>query len=293
LEVLRAVVENAPLGICLTDRELQILLWNRGAEGITGYLRQEAVGRSGAGDILAHCNEEGQLLRDNRCPLQETIRGASASGTQIYLRHKEGHTLAVRVWTSPIRGENGDILGAVECFEERKLEINEHAQDLAAFGCLDAITELPNAGFTRFHLCEALAAFEQYHLPFGVLRIRVLDLSGFCAAHSSKAGEKLLHTLGQTLKQAMAPDDFVGRWAEDEFLVITPARGAEILRRISEEVQAVMENASISWWGDHLCARVVVHSATVEPQDDLQTLLERTEETGAVKLPLQDGRQCS
>jgi PAS domain S-box-containing protein len=38
LEILRAVIENAPIGVCLVDRERQILVWNNAAERITGYL---------------------------------------------------------------------------------------------------------------------------------------------------------------------------------------------------------------------------------------------------------------
>jgi PAS domain S-box-containing protein/diguanylate cyclase (GGDEF)-like protein len=274
LETLRAVIENAPIGICLVDRERRILLWNRGAERITGYLRQELVGRRCSDDVLKDNNEGGQALIGAHSPLLETIRDGRRLEAHVYLHHKDGHQMAVQLWASPLRSEDGAILGAVECFEERAVETK--TQDLAAYGCLDATTELPNAGFTRFYLGEALAAFDEYHLPFGVLRVKVREFAQIVSTRGKAAADKLLHMLGQTLKHTLSPDDVVGRWQEDEFLVIAPGRNPDALRQMSEEVRAIAEDASISWWGDQLSVQVLVAVAAAQPKDTLASLLERS-----------------
>src|SRR5258708_18284535 len=44
-EIFRSILENLPTGVYLVDRNRKILFWNNGAEEITGYLRQDVVGR--------------------------------------------------------------------------------------------------------------------------------------------------------------------------------------------------------------------------------------------------------
>jgi PAS domain S-box-containing protein len=44
-EIFRSVLETLLTGVYLVDRNRKILFWNDGAEEITGYLRQDVVGR--------------------------------------------------------------------------------------------------------------------------------------------------------------------------------------------------------------------------------------------------------
>jgi len=39
-EVYKSVLESLPIGVYLVDRHRRVLSWNRGAERLTGYLRQ-------------------------------------------------------------------------------------------------------------------------------------------------------------------------------------------------------------------------------------------------------------
>ena len=50
-EVFRSALESMQAGVCVVDHDRKIRYWNEGAEKITGYLRQEVLGRF-CGDIL-------------------------------------------------------------------------------------------------------------------------------------------------------------------------------------------------------------------------------------------------
>ena len=43
-EIYRTVLDNVAAGVCMVDRDGKILLWNAGAERITGFFRQDVVG---------------------------------------------------------------------------------------------------------------------------------------------------------------------------------------------------------------------------------------------------------
>lgn len=56
-ELLQKMVDEAPFGMYVLDTERKILFWSGGAERITGYSREEMVGR--------HCYE-GELTTSTR-----------------------------------------------------------------------------------------------------------------------------------------------------------------------------------------------------------------------------------
>jgi PAS domain-containing protein len=39
------VLDSLPVAVCAVDREGKVVLWNDGAERVTGYLRQDVLGR--------------------------------------------------------------------------------------------------------------------------------------------------------------------------------------------------------------------------------------------------------
>ena len=100
-EIFRALLESLPTGVYLVDRERRILFWNDGAERITGYHRQEVIGRFCHNDILMHCDQEERLLCGAGCPLLQTVQDGQPREADVFLRHKDGQRVPVRVRAVP------------------------------------------------------------------------------------------------------------------------------------------------------------------------------------------------
>ena len=96
-QLCRAILESLPAAVYVVDRERRILLWNGQAEKISGFLRHEVIGRICRDNILMHCNEHGTVLCGEACPLAETMRDGRAREVEVYMRHKKGHRVPVRV----------------------------------------------------------------------------------------------------------------------------------------------------------------------------------------------------
>jgi PAS domain S-box-containing protein len=276
-EIFRNVVDNLQTGIYLTDCERRIVFWNQGAEHITGYKRHEVVGRFCRDNILMHCNEAGAVLCEAECPLAESIRDGKQKEGQLYLRHKTGHQVPVKVWTMAIRNARGAIIGAAESFEVRNpdSEQERHQSTLAAHGCLDMTTGLPNHGLTRSHLRESLVLFAEHHLPFGVLCIQLDELVEFEGAHSYEAMHAILHVSARTVAHVLGPTAFLGRWAENQFLAILPECDRVELEKLRHEIHRVVNCSGIRWWGDPLSTRASVGWAMVEPDDTVESVVGR------------------
>ena len=99
-------------GVLTVNLEGQITSFNHSAEEITGYSKEEALGKD-CSDILRSDMCEGA------CPLEETI------GTQkpvynyeIVIKNKFGEKVPLNITSSPLKDSSNKIFGAVENFRD-------------------------------------------------------------------------------------------------------------------------------------------------------------------------------
>lgn len=282
-EVYQGVLEALQTGICVVDRERRIVFWNDGAERITGYLRHEVVGHSCEQNVLKHCNGDACELCGETCPLSTALRDAKSVEATGFIHHKAGHRILVRTWTMPVRNEHGNIIGAVSSFDARKVvpEPDRRAHDLSAYGVLDAVTGVANRAMLQTRLRETLTTFLELNVPFGVLCIQLGNLNRFRASYGHEAAATMLRVLAQTVEISVRPTDFVGRWSEDQFLVILTNCNLEAFESIRERVRKMVASSGIEWWGEELHLAAGVEKMTAEAEDTLERLLQRVEEAFA------------
>jgi diguanylate cyclase (GGDEF)-like protein/PAS domain S-box-containing protein len=276
-EIFRTVLDSLQTGVSMADRNGKILFWNQGAERLTGHKRHEVVGRSCRDNILVQCNGQGCVACGATCPITRTLHEGKPQEAKMQLRHKEGHPVHVLMRIAPLRDSHGSIIGTAKSFDEQKFssgrDRNRHT--LAAHGCVDETTGIPNHEFTQFHLSESLASFARYHLPFGVLAIQVNRLEHFRANYGRQASDAVLRVVAQTMGNAFRPSDFLGRWTEDEFLAILvncPHSGVE---HTWERIRKMVTCAGLRWWSDELTVTTSVGYAIAQPGDTIDILMNR------------------
>ena len=111
LDLFRLVVEQAPDGIIVTDREGVIQIWNSATAELFGYLSEEAVGR--LLDIvipehLRHARWEGF---GKAVASGQTKHGARALKTRS--THKAGHKLYLSLAFSVVKDREAKVIGAM------------------------------------------------------------------------------------------------------------------------------------------------------------------------------------
>jgi diguanylate cyclase (GGDEF)-like protein/PAS domain S-box-containing protein len=278
-EILRTVLETLQTGVAVFDPEGRVLFWNDGAERITGYLRPEVVGQLCRVNRVAECETPANSLSAALSPAVAATQDGSPRCLEVYLRHKAGHLIPVHVRIVPLRGAHGTIVGAVESFEQHPstADLDVRLNSLAAHGCLDRVSGLPNHAFTQSHLRETLATCNEYHLPFGILLIEVDGFPHLLQAHGRQGAEAVAHMVADAATHILSPADFVGRWTEDRFLAILGDSSIAGVERAAEAVERVVKASTITWWGDVLSATVSVGRGLAAPGDTNESLLERTE----------------
>jgi len=260
-------------GVYLVDTDRRIVFWNDGAERITGYLRHQVVGRLCKENILMHCDEQSCSLCGIACPISETMHEGRPREARVYLHHRSGHQVPVHLRVAPIRDDRGSIIGAAESFEEQNVE--SHDGELAAYGCLDVATGVPNHDFTQSHLRESLATYNEYRVPFGVLLIHVDHLQQVQASHGRQATEFILRAAAGTIRNVLGAGEFLGRWKENEFLAVKTGCDEVQIERTVKSLQKIVSCSSVRWWDDQLVVHVSVGHATVLPGDTVEAMVDR------------------
>jgi two-component system cell cycle response regulator len=218
-DVCRNILESLLTGVGVVDMQKKIVLWSDGAEHINGHLRHEVIGRSCVGKAVLHCQKPGCEFCSKECPLASAIKTAHPVEASGFLQHKSGYEVPVRIRAVPVHNPHGSIIGAVETFGE--LEQNDlHSTEKSLPGSVDEVTGVASRAQTKSHLREALAAFTERQVAFAVLRLQLQGLEHFRAAFGPDVASSLLRVVARSLASDLWRTDVVGRWADDEFLVI-------------------------------------------------------------------------
>jgi PAS domain S-box-containing protein/diguanylate cyclase (GGDEF)-like protein len=276
-EVFRRIVDQLDIGVYIVDRARKIQYWNRGAERITGFLAQDVVGRFCRDNILVHCDDHHPNLCGEDCPLTEAMHSGTAHSRQIYLRHHAGHRIPVEVHVVPLHAEDGTIRGAAEIFTENLAapEFSNQSLVFAACGCLDEETGVPNHGLSESYLREQLDLLESHNIPFAAFVVRADSLHDFQTLHGREAGVAILSAVGRTLRHSLRATDFLGRWREDQFLVLLPYSERTPLEPAVERLRNVVSCTAIPWWGDLLSVKISVALIKAREGDTLESLKAR------------------
>lgn len=278
-EMLLAVLDGLSVGVTVVDLSGRIVLWNRHAERLTGFLRQDVIGRSVREGFLGGVDLENNDLSGDAAPAVTAMREGKDISLEASLRHRSGHRVPTRLRVSSLRDELGAVVGAVESFEETIAvsDWERRQSKLAAYGCLDRTSGVLNHGMMQSHLRELLSTFAEHPVPFAVLCVALDQLETIKKRHGPGALAALVRTVGQTLELSLRPTDSVGRWQENEFLAILQECTGPEARRTGERLRKMATMAKIEWWGDVLPITLSIGATEARTGDDSDAVLRRAE----------------
>ncbi|HMK98750.1 MAG TPA: EAL domain-containing protein [Acidimicrobiales bacterium] len=229
-ERFRALLDLARDAFVETDGAGVVTEWNRQAELLFGWSREEVIGRPiGAFLVPARYVEK---MAD---ALRQVRRDGGAERTsprRLWFTHREGHELHVTV-TSYVLGAGDDL--RIGGFVQEVDDEGTAEAALAHAYLHDALTGLPNRTLFTYRLAYALATSRR--APGSVAAL-VLDLDRFKAVNEAlghEVGDELLVAVATRLvavaeadrPAAAATPELVARLGGDEFLALFHGPDAE------------------------------------------------------------------
>lgn len=217
-----AMLDALPDGVYLVDRERRVTYWNAGAERLSGFLDTEVLGRCCGDGLLSHVDEDGVGLCGDRCPLLATMEDGLPRETRVLMHHRDGHLLPVEVRASPLRDEQGVIIGAVETFRDDTAHREERARvrGLEVAASTDSLTGVGNRRALKAHMHDRLAALRHRDVPLGLL---MLDLDGFKRLNDTyghAVGDRALKVVAETVQHCLPGRGRLFRYGGEEFVAL-------------------------------------------------------------------------
>lgn len=271
------LLEELYEGVYFVDTQRRILYWNKAAHRISGYSADEVIGHYCQDNLLNHVNEAGTQLCFGKCPLMETVENGVPHECELYLHHKKGHRVPVRVRVTPIRDDSNKIIGAIEMFVETgsAKQQNEHLHHLETRGFLDPLTQMGNRRYLEIELFKALQDFRQHGLPFGAILADIDHLRIINEHYGHATGDQALQAVAQTLLGAISDSDILGRWSVDEFLVLVPNPSTHRLGEIADRCRILVERAGIKVGADQVTVTISAGASAVDALDTMEVFIRR------------------
>ncbi len=274
------LLENLGDGVYFVDRQRRITRWNRAAELITGYPASEVIGSCCADNILVHVNDSGQVLCETHCPLTACLEDKKPHEVNVYLHHKDGHRVSVRVRALPLRDQTGEIIGVAELFTDTsdKTANHQRIQELERLALLDQLTQLANRHYIETELSARFEEMTRYGLSFGLLFMDIDHFKQFNDRFGHEVGDLALKNVAKTLQSAARPFDLVGRWGGEEFICIIRNIDKKGLAIVGNRCLALVEKTFVPLQHQLENITVSIGATLVRSEDSNQSLLKRADQ---------------
>jgi diguanylate cyclase (GGDEF)-like protein/PAS domain S-box-containing protein len=260
LRLAASVFTHAREGIMITDKDGAIIDVNETFNRITGYGRDEVLGRNPR--LLGSGRQDAEFYAAMWGDLTEKGHWYG----EIWNRRKNGEVYPEMLTISAVRDSAGKIQNYVALFADITA-LKEHQGQLEHIAHYDALTSLPNRVLLADRLQQAMAQAQRRGQP---LAVAYLDLDGFKAIndhYGHDTGDQLLMSVATRMKQAQREGDTLARLGGDEFVAVLldladVAASVPMLTRLLEAAALPVQIGDLSL---HVSASLGV---TFYPQQD-------------------------
>ncbi len=233
----RTVVETAVDAFVGMDADGRVNEWNPAAERLLGFDRQDVIGQPLRDLIIPPAyraaHDAAVARRGTDVPTGPLLR------RELEALRSDGSLVPIELQVSAVR--SGDTL-SFAAFLRDLTQRKEYERRLARRAVTDPLTGLPNRELLLTRLTEALATTAATPTADAESGTAVLfvDVDRFKVVNDSlghAVGDRLLVTLAERLRTAVRPDETLGRFGGDEFVLLSPdvsdrAEAVAVARRL-------------------------------------------------------------
>ncbi len=239
LRLAASVFAHANEAILVTNRDGVVLEVNEAFCRITGYAREEVLGKR---STVLRSDRQG---REYFALVQQTLDQTGTWTGEIWGRRRDGRVFPVRQTVSAVRDDRGQILHYVSLFYDIT-DVKEQEKLLQHRALHDVLTGLPNRALLAERLRQAMTESVRAGTT---LAVAYLDLDGFKEindAQGHETGDRVLVELAQRFLGGLRAGDMLARLGGDEFVAVMPELDGQnqslpLLDRLVEVVSRPVE----------------------------------------------------
>ncbi|TGG95039.1 sensor domain-containing diguanylate cyclase [Natronospirillum operosum] len=285
-----SIIDNASIWINVLDPQSRITVWNKAAEQISGYRREEVFDNPAIWEWLYPDPDYRQEVMTKVTDILE--RGAEVKDFETCIRSRDGQEKFISWNSRRFFDENGHMIGSIaiglDITERREME-----RELARLAASDSLTGLATRRELEKRFQEESARSLRYQNPLSLLMVDVDNFKQINDDFSHHVGDEVLRQLSGRLQRTVREVDHIGRYGGDELVILLPEMDAPEASAMAERIRRSVEADSLQCDGVDkpikLTVSIGVASYPTHEQspDNLFGLADR-----AMYLAKQSGRNC-
>ena len=218
----RKLLDNMQDAVMFVDANLQITLWNHGAERITGIAASSVEHRKWLPELVGMRDERGRELLVLDDPVALTVKNGEQEILRAAIMGRNGRSVTVDIHAVPVAAPDGSLRGAAVLLRDAspQASLEKLCHSLHERATKDPLTQVANRSeFDRTH-SMFVAAHLKRRLPCSLI---VCDIDHFKNVNDTfghQAGDEALKGFAALLKGFCRPGDLVARYGGEEFVIL-------------------------------------------------------------------------
>ncbi|MES9943924.1 MAG: diguanylate cyclase [Candidatus Thiodiazotropha sp.] len=207
------VFEHSYEGFIITDTNNEIVEVNQGFTEITGYNREEVIGKNPS--ILSSGRQPKSFYED----LWHSLAEEGFWRGEIWNRRKDGEIYAELLSISEVQDENGEVSNYIGVFSDIN-QIKRREAELALRADHDPLTGIPSRRLALDRLRQLISIFSRSNQPLAVCYLDLDRFKPINDQHGHQVGDQVLIETTQRIQSNLRAGDTVARMGGDEFVLV-------------------------------------------------------------------------
>ncbi len=247
-EFQKIILNNTAMWLNMLDNDANVLMWNKAAERISGYTKEEVLGNSNIWELL-YPDVEYRTSIHNKA-LEIINKGEEIIDFETTIISKDG-TKKILSWnTHNMKNEDNNIIGSIAIARDvTKIRANEKSLQLLTFeleesnkkllelSYVDQLTNIPNRRAYDERLASELQATKRSGIEFSFLLIDIDNFKEYNDIYGHVNGDVVLFRVTNQIKNLLSrKTDFVARYGGEEIVVILPYTPLEKAQIVAKKI---------------------------------------------------------
>lgn len=227
-------------GVVFVDVAGRVMVWNRGAEELTGLSKGSVHHRQWQPQMVDLRDVEGNAIKVKSCPLLSCLASFEESMHRMTLTNSiRNERVAINVHVMPVTDVGGACHGAIvnlhDVSPEQSLE--ERVQNLHTKATSDALTGVGNRAEFDRRLNELVAHHSTCDEPLGLVICDIDKFKSINDTYGHQAGDAALIEFASLIDQLSRNNDIVARYGGEEFVLLCPGCDGDLAQKKAEQVR--------------------------------------------------------
>jgi hypothetical protein len=205
----------------------------------------------------------------------EVLRDGKAVASDLFLRHKDGHRMAVHVYAFPLRDSMGEMRGVGEI-----LDPSQGKQEVPGWAGhserkFEMATGLPAVEESRDYLQTTLHSRSASSSALIVIsmseRRSILQHGGTAMLHHA------IRVLAKTVAGLVPARSYIGCWSDWRLVVIVPECNLDTLEEVKVKLAGVGSSCAVKWWGDRVVVGIQAAARYLDSSQTVDALIQGLE----------------